>query len=63
MNFLYYSEFCKVRNQVQRDIKMAKENYFKGKIEQNRGDSSKLWSQLKSLGYGKVNYLERADRN
>ena len=30
-----YSEFCRVRNQVQRDIKMAKEGYFKGKIEQN----------------------------
>ena len=33
---------------------MAKENLFRGKIEQNRGNSGKLWGQLKSLGNGKV---------
>ena len=53
-NSALYREFCKVRNRVQRDVKMARENFFKGKIEQNRGNSSKLWGQLKSLGYGKV---------
>ena len=52
-NVSVYSEFCKVRNGVQRDIKLAKENYFKRGIEQNKGDSGKLWSHLKSLGYSK----------
>ena len=45
--------YCKVRNAVQRDIKLAKENFFKRGIEQNRGNSGKLWSHLKSLGYSK----------
>ena len=53
-NVSLYAEFCKVRNQVQRDIKMAKGEYFKNKVEQNKGDSGKLWGQLKSLGYSKV---------
>ena len=50
-----YSDYCKIRNRVQRDVKMAKENYFKRKVEQNRGNSGKLWSQLKSLGYSNKN--------
>ena len=33
---------------------MSKGEYFKKKVEQNKGDSGKLWGQLKSLGYSKV---------
>ena len=50
-NLPLYKEFCKLRNSVQRDIRFAKTAFFRGKIEQNRGDSGKLWGQLKSLGY------------
>ena len=46
-----YSEYCKVRNSVQRDIKSAKESFFCKTIEKSRGDSGKLWRHLKSLGY------------
>ena len=47
-----YAEYCRVRNRVQRDVKKAKEYYFRNQIERNRNNSSKLWSHLKSLGYG-----------
>ena len=30
---------------------MAKRNFFRQKVDQNKGDSGKLWKQLKSLGY------------
>ena len=40
----------RVRNQVQRDIKMAKADFFLGKIRQSEGNSNKLWGLLKSLG-------------
>ena len=46
-----YKQYCTVRNRVQRDIKEAKKFFFQNKVEQNRGDPKKLWSQLKSLGY------------
>ena len=49
-----YSEYRKVRNMVQRDIKLAKAEYFRRSIEQNRGKSDKLWGHLKSLGYRKA---------
>lgn len=52
-NVAVYREFCKVRNSIQRDIKDAKGCFFRRKVEQNRGDSGKLWSHLKSLGYSK----------
>ena len=48
-----YREFCKIRNAVQRDIKLAKEQHFKHGVEKNKGDSGKLWGHLKSLGHGK----------
>ena len=48
-----YKDYCKVRNAVQRDIKLAKENFFKQGVVKNRGDSGKLWNHLKSLGYSK----------
>ena len=38
---------------VQRDIRMAKETFFRRGVEQNKGDSGKLWKHLGSLGYSK----------
>ena len=52
-----HKEYCSVRNRVQRDIKKAKEFYFRDQIVRNQGNSSKLWSHLKSLGYGKTLWL------
>ena len=46
-----YKEFCKFRNRIQREIKLAKSNYFSNKIEENRNNPRKLWQQLKELGY------------
>jgi hypothetical protein len=46
-----YSEYCKQRNLVQRDIKFAKADFFRHKLNVNKDDSSKLWRQLGSLGY------------
>ena len=54
-----YKDYCKVRNQVQRDIKTAKANFFLGKIRQSDGDSNKLWGLLKSLGYSDGNVSSR----
>ena len=50
-NGVLHREFCKIRNAIQRDIKLAKQRYFEQKVDQNKGDSGKLWQQLKSLGY------------
>jgi retron-type reverse transcriptase len=50
-NVSLYRDYCRMRNLVQRDIKLAKRNFFQNKVEQNRGDSGKLWDHLKSLGY------------
>ena len=30
-----YRDFCRVRNKVQRDVKLAKQVYFKGLIERS----------------------------
>ena len=38
---------------VQRDIKLAKESFFKNGVDRNRGNLGKLWSHLKSLGFSK----------
>lgn len=54
-NVSLYKEFCKIRNSVQRDVKLAKANFFKQKVQQNKGDSDKLWENLKSLGYSDKN--------
>ena len=43
--------FNETRNKLQRDIKKAKSNYFKNKVEENQHDSKKLWRHLKTLGY------------
>ena len=44
-------EFNELRNKVQREIKKAKSNFFKDKIEENKNNPKKLWKQFKSLGY------------
>ena len=56
-----YAQYCKIRNSVQRDIKVAKTTFFRNKVVQNRGNSSKLWEQLKSLGYSKKGSGERGN--
>ena len=48
-----YEEFCKTRNQVQRDIKQAKSTYLESQLDSNMLNSKKLWRNLKSLGYNK----------
>ena len=48
-----YKEYCQVRNAVQRDVKLAKESFYKRGIQQNKGNSGRLWTLLKSLGYSK----------
>ena len=50
-NLVLYGEFCRVRNQVQRDVKQAKQDYFRGIVERCDGDNRKLWSSLKGAGF------------
>ena len=52
-NKALFEEYCRARNKVQRDIKLAKQNFFKHGIAKNKGNSGKLWGHLKSLGYSK----------
>ena len=58
-DLVLYKEYSMVRNQVQRDIKLAKANFFMGKIRQSGGNSNKLWGLLKSLGYSDGNVSSR----
>ena len=37
----YYREYCKLRNQVQREIRSAKKQYMLHQIEENRNDPKK----------------------
>ena len=46
-----YEQFCRTRNQIQRDIKKAKASYFSDKIEENKNNPKGLWKQFRSLGY------------
>ncbi|XP_071959824.1 uncharacterized protein [Antedon mediterranea] len=50
-NLLYRTEYCKLRNQVQRNIKEAKQTHFIDKINTNRHNPKKLWKVIKDLGY------------
>ena len=50
-NQTLFSDHCRVRNQVQKDNKFAKNSYFSNLIESNKGDSKKLWGRLRSLEY------------
>lgn len=47
----YYENYCRLRNQIQRDIKHAKRDFMLNKIEDNKFNPKKLWQCLKSLGY------------
>ena len=57
-----YKNYSRVRNTVQRDIKLAKETFFKDEIARSRGNSEKLWSHLKSGG-SSSNVLEHWREN
>ena len=46
-----YKSFCKLRNQVQRDVKLAKASYYNDKIKEHKNNPKKLWQQFKALGY------------
>ena len=48
-----YRQYCAQRNKVQREVKFAKSNYFRRKIDESGSDSGKLWRQLGSLGHSK----------
>ena len=48
-----YKQYCKLRNEIQRDVKKAKSNYLESQLESNAKDPKKLWTNLKSLGYSK----------
>ena len=50
-NLDIYREYCRIRNRVQRDVRMAKQVYFRGLIQHSEGDSGKLWKNLKSVGF------------
>ena len=43
--------YCKLRNEIQREINLAKSNYLQVKLEDNMSKPKKLWESLKSLGY------------
>ena len=45
------SKFNSLRNKVQHEIRKAKNNFFKDKIEENKDNPKNLWKQFKSLGY------------
>ena len=44
-------QFKSLRNKVQREVKKAKSNYFKNKIEDNKKNPKEIWRQFKTLGY------------
>ena len=46
-----YKKNCQLRNLVQRETRISKRDYLTNKIEENVGNSKKLWDQLKKLGY------------
>ena len=46
-----YIHFCKMRNQVQKEIRIAKSNFFSNTIGESKNDSKGLWQHLKDLGY------------
>ena len=44
-------QFKNLRNKVQKEVKKAKSNYFKDKIEDNKKNPKEIWRQFKNLGY------------
>jgi hypothetical protein len=53
-----YTQFCKIRTEAQRDIKISKDDYVSNKIEEYENSPKLLWEYLKFLGYT----LEQRDR-
>ena len=43
-------QFNSVRNKVQKEVRKAKTNYFKNKIEENKKNPKKLCNHFKQLG-------------
>ena len=46
-----YSNFCKLRNEVQNLVKSAKRDYISSQIDLNKNKPKQLWNTLKQLGY------------
>ena len=46
-----YKKYCQPGNLVQRETRISKRDYLTNKIDENVGNSKKLWDQLKKLGY------------
>ena len=40
-----------MRNSIQREVKKAKTNYYRNKLDENMGEPKKLWKSLQNLGY------------
>ena len=49
----YYSNYCRLRNKVQKHVRKAKQDYMVNKISENKNNPKKLWQNLKTLGYSK----------
>ena len=45
------NHFNFLRNKVQREVRKAKSNYLKDRVEENKNNPKKLWKQSKMLGY------------
>ena len=43
--------FKKLRNEIQREVKIAKSSFMEKELEQNINKPKKLWQNLQSLGY------------
>ena len=43
----YYTSYCSFRNIVQREVAKAKSDYLSNKMEENKNNPKKLWSQIK----------------
>ena len=46
-----YTHICKMKNQVQKEIRIAKSNFFSDKIEESKNDSKGFWQYLKHFEY------------
>ena len=46
-----FTDFATLRNSIQRDIKKAKTEFFKNKLDENMREPKKLWHYLGKLGY------------
>ena len=46
-----YSEYCKIRNKVQRLVKQSKKEYFNSQVDEYKQKPRLLWKCLRQLGY------------